>query len=36
MRFSTDPGGIPDESVSTPRGLTIKMIWAEGERLAML
>ncbi|SEQ91861.1 Catalase [Faunimonas pinastri] len=33
MRFSTNPGDILDDSVSTPRGLAIKMIGVEGERL---
>jgi hypothetical protein len=34
MRFSTNPGDILDDSVSTPRGLAIKIIGVEGERLA--
>ena len=33
MRFSTLPGDILDDSVSTPRGLAIKVIGVEGERL---
>jgi catalase len=33
MRFSTIPGDILDDSVSTPRGLAIKVIGVEGERL---
>ena len=33
MRFSTNPGDILDDSVSTPRGLAIKVIGVEGERL---
>ncbi len=33
MRFSTTPGDILDDSVSTPRGLAIKVIGVEGERL---
>src|SRR6266404_4321135 len=33
MRFSTVPGDILDDSVSTPRGLAIKVIGVEGERL---
>jgi len=33
MRFSTIPGDILDDSVSTPRGLAIKAIGVEGERL---
>src|SRR5258708_7329596 len=33
MRFSTVPGDILDDSVSTPRGLAIKVIDVEGERL---
>ncbi|MDP5009157.1 MAG: catalase family protein, partial [Glaciimonas sp.] len=34
MRFSTVPGDILDDSVSTPRGLAIKVIGVEGPRLA--
>ena len=33
MRYSTIPGDILDDSVSTPRGLAIKVIGVEGERL---
>lgn len=33
MRFSTNPGDILDDSVSTPRGLAIKVIGVKGERL---
>ena len=33
MRFSTISGDILDDSVSTPRGLAIKVIGVEGERL---
>ena len=33
MRLSTFPGDILDDSVSTPRGLAIKMIGVQGERL---
>ncbi len=33
MRFSTIPGDILDDSVSVPRGLAIKVIGVEGERL---
>src|SRR5580704_10781736 len=33
MRFSTIPGDIVDDSVSTPRGLAIKVIGVKGERL---
>lgn len=33
LRFSTIPGDILDDSVSTPRGLAIKIIGVEGERL---
>ena len=33
MRFSTIPGDILDDSVSVPRGLAIKIVGAEGERL---
>jgi hypothetical protein len=33
MRFSTIPGDILDDSVSTPRALAIKVIGVEGERL---
>ncbi|MGV7033772.1 catalase family protein [Methylobacterium symbioticum] len=33
LRFSTNPGDILDDSVSTPRGLAVKVLGAEGERL---
>jgi hypothetical protein len=33
MRFSTLPGDVLDDSVSTPRGLAIKVIGVEGARL---
>lgn len=33
MRFSTIPGDVLDDSVSTPRALAIKVIGVEGERL---
>ncbi|MCQ4259426.1 catalase family protein [Stutzerimonas stutzeri] len=33
MRFSTNPGDILDDKVSTPRGLAIKLIGVDGERL---
>lgn len=33
MRFSTTPGDILPDSVSTPRGLAIKIIGVSGERL---
>ena len=33
MRFSTIPGDILDDSVSTPRGLAVKIIGVEGARL---
>lgn len=33
MRFSTIPGDILDDSVSTPRGLAIKIIGVAGDRL---
>jgi len=33
MRLSTVPGDILDDSVSTPRGMAIKIIGVEGERL---
>jgi hypothetical protein len=33
MRFSTTPGDILDDSVSTPRGLAIKILNVDGERL---
>ncbi|MFL5240454.1 MAG: catalase, partial [Rhizomicrobium sp.] len=34
MRFSTVPGDILDESVSTPRGLAVLIRGVEGERLS--
>jgi hypothetical protein len=33
LRFSTSPGDILDDSVSTPRGLALKVFGAEGDRL---
>ncbi|MBS0531240.1 MAG: catalase family protein [Proteobacteria bacterium] len=33
MRFSTVPGDLLDDSISTPRGLAIKIIGIEGQRL---
>src|SRR5580698_10352915 len=33
MRFSTIPGDILDDSVSLPRGLAVKIIGVQGERL---
>jgi hypothetical protein len=33
MRFSTSPGDILPDDVSTPRGLAIKVVGGEGERL---
>ncbi len=33
LRLSTNPGDILDDSVSTPRGLGLKIIGVEGERL---
>lgn len=33
MRISTNPGDILDDSVSAPRGLALKVIGVEGERL---
>jgi hypothetical protein len=33
MRFSTTPGDLLDDHVSTPRGLALKVIGVEGERL---
>ncbi|MBD8908933.1 catalase family protein [Methylorubrum zatmanii] len=33
LRLSTNPGDILDDSVSTPRGLALKIIGVEGERL---
>lgn len=34
LRFSTNPGDVLDDGVSTPRGLAIKIAGVEGERLA--
>jgi catalase len=34
MRLSTIPGDILDDSVSTPRGLAVKIIGVRGERLS--
>lgn len=33
MRFSTNPGDILDDSISTPRGLGLKILGVPGERL---
>jgi hypothetical protein len=33
MRYSTTPGDILDDSISTPRGLAIKVMGVDGERL---
>ncbi|BDA86913.1 catalase [Aureimonas sp. SA4125] len=33
LRFSTNPGDILDDSISVPRGLAIKVVGVEGERL---
>ncbi len=33
LRFSTNPGDILDDSVSTPRGLAVKIIGVDGDRL---
>lgn len=33
LRFSTVPGDIVDDAVSTPRGLALKVVGVEGERL---
>ena len=33
MRFSTQPGDLLDDSVSSTRGLAIKVVGVEGERL---
>jgi hypothetical protein len=33
LRFSTNPGDVLDDNVSTPRGLAIKIVGVEGERL---
>ena len=33
LRLSTNPGDILDDSVSTPRGLAVKVVGVDGERL---
>lgn len=33
LRFSTNPGDVLDDSVSVPRGLALKVLEVEGERL---
>ena len=33
LRFSTNPGDLLDDSISVPRGLAIKVVGVEGERL---
>lgn len=33
MRFSTNPGDVLDDSVTVPRGLALKVVGVEGERL---
>ena len=33
MRFSTTPGDIMDDSVATPRGLAIKVVGVDGDRV---
>ena len=33
IRFSTSPGDLLPDSVSTPRGMAVKVIGAKGERL---
>ena len=33
LRFSTNPGDILDDTISSPRGLAMKVIGVEGERL---
>ncbi|KAB1072975.1 catalase family protein [Methylobacterium planeticum] len=33
LRLSTNPGDILDDSVSTPRGLAVKILGVEGERM---
>ncbi len=33
MRFSTSPGDLLDDSVSTPRGLAVKIMGVDGDRL---
>jgi hypothetical protein len=35
MRFSTNPGDVLDDSVSAPRGLALKIVGVEGERLLL-
>jgi len=34
MRFSTVPGDLLDDNISTPRGLAMKIVGVEGERVA--
>jgi len=34
LRFSTNPGDILDDKVSTPRGLAVKIVGVEGPRLS--
>jgi len=34
IRYSTTPGDILDDSVSTPRGMALKIVGVEGERLS--
>lgn len=34
MRFSTSPGDLLDDAISTPRGLAVKIVGVEGERAA--
>ena len=34
LRLSTNPGDLLDDSISAPRGLAIKLLGVEGERLA--
>jgi hypothetical protein len=34
LRFSTVPGDVLDDNVSTPRALAVKLIGVKGERLA--
>ena len=34
LRFSTNPGDVLDDSVSVPRGLALKVLSVEGERLS--
>lgn len=33
LRFSTNPGDVLDDSITVPRGLAVKVIGVEGERL---